>query len=201
MLGTGPCYAPSREILGRAGSGCVLGRAVPCHAGQCCSLLPTLLCRALCRVLCRATQRTCRAMPLRKSPRWSGLCPCLLWGAPRSVAGPWPRCVCVSCGAAPLTLLLPAAGLSIPEEGFLGGGGCSPNEPHHLQVKRKLNLETDHQYIAESLPVGRGKPRNPIRGIGSAPSDPSSQPRWTLHHLPPPRALVPWCHRGACDHG
>ncbi|NXS98457.1 E2F1 factor, partial [Jacana jacana] len=35
------------------------------------------------------------------------------------------------------------------------------------QVKRKLNLETDHQYIAESLPVGRGKARNPIRGAKS----------------------------------
>ncbi|XP_008938909.1 PREDICTED: transcription factor E2F1, partial [Merops nubicus] len=34
-------------------------------------------------------------------------------------------------------------------------------------VKRKLNLETDHQYIAESLPVGRGKTRNPAKGAKS----------------------------------
>ncbi|XP_030318949.1 transcription factor E2F1 [Calypte anna] len=34
-------------------------------------------------------------------------------------------------------------------------------------VKRKLNLETDHQYIAESLPVGRGKARNPAKGAKS----------------------------------
>ncbi|KFP30783.1 Transcription factor E2F1, partial [Colius striatus] len=33
--------------------------------------------------------------------------------------------------------------------------------------KRKLNLETDHQYIAESLPVGRGKARNPAKGAKS----------------------------------
>ncbi|NXC12097.1 E2F1 factor, partial [Corythaeola cristata] len=39
--------------------------------------------------------------------------------------------------------------------------------PHPLQVKRKLNLETDHQYIAESLPVGRGKARNPAKGAKS----------------------------------
>ncbi|NXV49941.1 E2F1 factor, partial [Uria aalge] len=39
--------------------------------------------------------------------------------------------------------------------------------PHPLQVKRKLNLETDHQYIAESLPVGRGKARNPTKGTKS----------------------------------
>ncbi|XP_009873554.1 PREDICTED: transcription factor E2F1, partial [Apaloderma vittatum] len=36
-----------------------------------------------------------------------------------------------------------------------------------LQVKRKLNLETDHQYIAESLPVGRGKARNAAKGAKS----------------------------------
>ncbi|NXM23418.1 E2F1 factor, partial [Oxyruncus cristatus] len=35
------------------------------------------------------------------------------------------------------------------------------------QVKRKLNLETDHQYIAESLPVVRGKARNPTKGAKS----------------------------------
>ncbi|NXT85009.1 E2F1 factor, partial [Zapornia atra] len=35
------------------------------------------------------------------------------------------------------------------------------------QVKRKLNLETDHQYIAESLPVGRGRARNPTKGAKS----------------------------------
>ncbi|NXG22098.1 E2F1 factor, partial [Grallaria varia] len=35
------------------------------------------------------------------------------------------------------------------------------------QVKRKLNLETDHQYIAESLPVVRGKARNPSKGAKS----------------------------------
>ncbi|NXW41448.1 E2F1 factor, partial [Nyctiprogne leucopyga] len=35
------------------------------------------------------------------------------------------------------------------------------------QVKRKLNLETDHQYIAESLPVGRGRARNPPKGAKS----------------------------------
>ncbi|NXW57334.1 E2F1 factor, partial [Eurystomus gularis] len=39
--------------------------------------------------------------------------------------------------------------------------------PHPLQVKRKLNLETDHQYIAESLPLGRGKARNPAKGAKS----------------------------------
>ncbi|NXE56953.1 E2F1 factor, partial [Casuarius casuarius] len=35
------------------------------------------------------------------------------------------------------------------------------------QVKRKLNLETDHQYIAESLPTARGKARNPAKGAKS----------------------------------
>ncbi|NWZ16163.1 E2F1 factor, partial [Agelaius phoeniceus] len=39
--------------------------------------------------------------------------------------------------------------------------------PRPLQVKRKLNLETDHQYIAESLPVSRGKARNPAKGAKS----------------------------------
>ncbi|NXL59570.1 E2F1 factor, partial [Chordeiles acutipennis] len=39
--------------------------------------------------------------------------------------------------------------------------------PRPLQVKRKLNLETDHQYIAESLPVGRGRARNPAKGAKS----------------------------------
>uniref|UniRef100_A0A8C8AUI7 E2F transcription factor 1 n=1 Tax=Otus sunia TaxID=257818 RepID=A0A8C8AUI7_9STRI len=47
-------------------------------------------------------------------------------------------------------------------------GGQSPRGgPRPSQVKRKLNLETDHQYIAESLPVGRGKARNPARGAKS----------------------------------
>ncbi|XP_061231385.1 transcription factor E2F1 [Neopsephotus bourkii] len=47
--------------------------------------------------------------------------------------------------------------------------GAAPRRPAlgRPPVKRKLNLETDHQYIAESLPVGRGKPRNPIRGAKS----------------------------------
>ncbi|NXK41606.1 E2F1 factor, partial [Piprites chloris] len=40
------------------------------------------------------------------------------------------------------------------------------------QVKRKLNLETDHQYIAESLPVVRGKARNPTKG-GKSPGEKS----------------------------
>ncbi|NWU90965.1 E2F1 factor, partial [Upupa epops] len=35
------------------------------------------------------------------------------------------------------------------------------------QVKRKLNLETDHQYIAESLPGVRGKGRPPGKGAKS----------------------------------
>ncbi|XP_042690444.1 transcription factor E2F1 [Centrocercus urophasianus] len=35
------------------------------------------------------------------------------------------------------------------------------------QVKRKLNLETDHQYIAESLPAARGRARIPGRGTKS----------------------------------
>lgn len=35
-------------------------------------------------------------------------------------------------------------------------------------MKRKLNLESDHQYIAESLPAARGKPRNPGKGTGTA---------------------------------
>ncbi|NXF90751.1 E2F1 factor, partial [Eubucco bourcierii] len=39
--------------------------------------------------------------------------------------------------------------------------------PCPLQVKRKLNLETDHQYIAESLPAGRGKARNTAKGAKS----------------------------------
>ncbi|XP_042319821.1 transcription factor E2F1 isoform X2 [Sceloporus undulatus] len=33
-------------------------------------------------------------------------------------------------------------------------------------VKRKLNLETDHQYIAENI-QGRGKARNPVKGVKS----------------------------------
>ncbi|XP_005147642.2 transcription factor E2F1 [Melopsittacus undulatus] len=47
--------------------------------------------------------------------------------------------------------------------------GAAPRRPAlgRPPVKRKLNLETDHQYIAESLPVSRGKPRNPIRGAKS----------------------------------
>lgn len=56
------------------------------------------------------------------------------------------------------------------------GGGHQSDEPHPLQVKRKLNLETDHQYIAESLPVGRGKARNPAKGTGSAPPNPHPKP-------------------------
>ncbi|XP_026537475.1 transcription factor E2F1 [Notechis scutatus] len=34
-------------------------------------------------------------------------------------------------------------------------------------VKRKLNLETDHQYIAENAQVVRGKAKNPIKGLKS----------------------------------
>lgn len=47
--------------------------------------------------------------------------------------------------------------------------GAAPRRPAlgRPPVKRKLNLETDHQYIAESLSVGRGKPRNPVRGAKS----------------------------------
>lgn len=35
-------------------------------------------------------------------------------------------------------------------------------------MKRKLNLETDHQYIAESLPAARGRARIPGRGTAAA---------------------------------
>ncbi|XP_066054693.1 transcription factor E2F1 [Chamaea fasciata] len=47
--------------------------------------------------------------------------------------------------------------------------GAAPRRPAlgRPPVKRKLNLETDHQYIAESLPVGRGKARNPAKGAKS----------------------------------
>ncbi|XP_075294587.1 transcription factor E2F1 [Opisthocomus hoazin] len=47
--------------------------------------------------------------------------------------------------------------------------GAAPRRPAlgRPPVKRKLNLETDHQYIAESLPVGRGKARNPGKGAKS----------------------------------
>ncbi|XP_075022395.1 transcription factor E2F1 [Calonectris borealis] len=47
--------------------------------------------------------------------------------------------------------------------------GAAPRRPAlgRPPVKRKLNLETDHQYIAESLPVGRGKARNPSKGAKS----------------------------------
>ncbi|XP_077191402.1 transcription factor E2F1 [Paroedura picta] len=34
-------------------------------------------------------------------------------------------------------------------------------------VKRKLNLETDHQYIAESVQATRGKAKNPVKGLKS----------------------------------
>lgn len=34
-------------------------------------------------------------------------------------------------------------------------------------VKRKLNLETDHQYIAESIHVTQGKAKHPIKGVKS----------------------------------
>ncbi|XP_053106774.1 transcription factor E2F1 [Hemicordylus capensis] len=34
-------------------------------------------------------------------------------------------------------------------------------------VKRKLNLETDHQYIAESVQATRGRAKNPIKGVKS----------------------------------
>ncbi|XP_044303520.1 transcription factor E2F1 isoform X3 [Varanus komodoensis] len=37
----------------------------------------------------------------------------------------------------------------------------------HLLVKRKLNLETDHQYIAESVQPPQGKARNPVKGVKS----------------------------------
>ncbi|XP_009563709.2 transcription factor E2F1 [Cuculus canorus] len=47
--------------------------------------------------------------------------------------------------------------------------GAAPRRPAlgRPPVKRKLNLETDHQYIAESLTVGRGKARNPTKGAKS----------------------------------
>ncbi|XP_071428690.1 transcription factor E2F1 [Pithys albifrons albifrons] len=47
--------------------------------------------------------------------------------------------------------------------------GAAPRRPAlgRPPVKRKLNLETDHQYIAESLPVVRGKARNPSKGAKS----------------------------------
>ncbi|XP_027502195.1 transcription factor E2F1 [Corapipo altera] len=47
--------------------------------------------------------------------------------------------------------------------------GAAPRRPAlgRPPVKRKLNLETDHQYIAESLPVVRGKARNPAKGAKS----------------------------------
>ncbi|XP_071302738.1 transcription factor E2F1 [Agelaius tricolor] len=47
--------------------------------------------------------------------------------------------------------------------------GAAPRRPAlgRPPVKRKLNLETDHQYIAESLPVSRGKARNPAKGAKS----------------------------------
>ncbi|XP_027584833.1 transcription factor E2F1 [Pipra filicauda] len=47
--------------------------------------------------------------------------------------------------------------------------GAAPRRPTlgRPPVKRKLNLETDHQYIAESLPVVRGKARNPAKGAKS----------------------------------
>ncbi|XP_075624653.1 transcription factor E2F1 [Balearica regulorum gibbericeps] len=47
--------------------------------------------------------------------------------------------------------------------------GAAPRRPAlgRPPVKRKLNLETDHQYIAESLPVGRGRARNPTKGAKS----------------------------------
>ncbi|XP_058706426.1 transcription factor E2F1 isoform X1 [Poecile atricapillus] len=53
--------------------------------------------------------------------------------------------------------------------------GAAPRRPAlgRPPVKRKLNLETDHQYIAESLPVSRGKARNPAKGINSTPPGPS----------------------------
>ncbi|XP_054837757.1 transcription factor E2F1 [Eublepharis macularius] len=34
-------------------------------------------------------------------------------------------------------------------------------------VKRKLNLETDHQYISESVQATRGKAKNPVKGLKS----------------------------------
>ncbi|XP_074826426.1 transcription factor E2F1 [Natator depressus] len=34
-------------------------------------------------------------------------------------------------------------------------------------VKRKLDLETDHQYTAESIQTSRGKARNPVKGVKS----------------------------------
>ncbi|XP_068005850.1 transcription factor E2F1 [Melanerpes formicivorus] len=47
--------------------------------------------------------------------------------------------------------------------------GAAPRRPAlgRPPVKRKLNLETDHQYIAESLPAGRGKARNTAKGAKS----------------------------------
>ncbi|XP_067164061.1 transcription factor E2F1 [Apteryx mantelli] len=47
--------------------------------------------------------------------------------------------------------------------------GAAPRRPAlgRPPVKRKLNLETDHQYIAESLPTARGKARNPAKGAKS----------------------------------
>ncbi|XP_015151824.1 transcription factor E2F1 isoform X1 [Gallus gallus] len=47
--------------------------------------------------------------------------------------------------------------------------GPAPRRPAlgRPPVKRKLNLETDHQYIAESLPAARGRARIPGRGAKS----------------------------------
>ncbi|KAM6053526.1 transcription factor E2F1 [Chlamydotis macqueenii] len=53
--------------------------------------------------------------------------------------------------------------------------GAAPRRPPlgRPPVKRKLNLETDHQYIAESLPVGRGKARNPAKAGAKSPGEKS----------------------------
>ncbi|XP_025898275.1 transcription factor E2F1 [Nothoprocta perdicaria] len=74
--------------------------------------------------------------------------------------------------APPINRAAPANGEGPCAGGAAPGGGRSQwaggdAARAAFAVKRKLNLETDHQYIAESLPPARGKARNPAKGAKS----------------------------------
>ncbi|KAF4023561.1 hypothetical protein G4228_015509 [Cervus hanglu yarkandensis] len=48
-----------------------------------------------------------------------------------------------------------------------GPSFCRPTPPNIIPVKRRLDLETDHQYLAESSGPARGRGRHPGKGVKS----------------------------------
>lgn len=184
---------------------------IRCHAADTCRARPFPSCCSgsrtpgRCAVLCLPLLRPTPALGCFPQPG----------GAPRGGASPRCPCWCVwqlllsaeSCWE--WGLLYP----TVPLRGSLtatlrvqhwGGSGAVAvavlsDEPHPLQVKRKLNLETDHQYIAESLPVGRGRARNQAKGTSPDPLSQPSLERWAqlphsvAHGLGCTSGLVPGC--------